>query len=139
MSDPIGGDQSQGDPTGGATPAEGQLYHLSDGNELPPTETLGGPREAPRNYNPEQQRDWVRLMLVTGLLVILGGLVLGAFLGLATEDVETQKNLIQVIGQFVAPITALIGAATGFYFGKEAAHNERPKVSRRGSRTVKRS
>ncbi len=125
MTDRLGG-QDGGDlePQEDAA-VKGELVPVAGSLDLRPLDTLGGLEQLPVDYDQEKQHDWVRFIIVAGLLTILASLVLGAFLGLSSEDADTQKNLVQVTGLFVGPVTALIGAATGFYFGKESSIKER--------------
>ena len=97
-----GGSPANGEPLNSdrGDTEKGTLVPIADSFAVRPTDALGGPQKVPYTYNPEEQQDSVRLILVAGLLIILGGLVVGAFWGLSNENAETQKNLIQVIGQF---------------------------------------
>jgi hypothetical protein len=62
----------------------------------------------------EQKRGWIALILV-GLLVVV---ILLSFAGLFTARIEL-KDLKELLIVILGPLVALVGAATGFYFGEK--------------------
>lgn len=70
-------------------------------------------------YSPEKQRDYVRLTVTIGLLVILGYLVVFASIESASWPAHWQqtKEMLQII---LPAITGIIGTVIGFYFGSAA-------------------
>lgn len=75
------------------------------------------PGQAP--YSPEKQRDYVRLTVTIGLLLILGYLVVFASIESASWPAHWQqtKEMLQII---LPAITGIIGTVIGFYFGSAA-------------------
>lgn len=72
-------------------------------------------------YSPERQRDWVRLIVACGLLLILGYLVVFATVESASYPSHWQqtKEMLQII---LPALTGIIGTVIGFYFGTTAAN-----------------
>jgi len=75
-----------------------------------------GARPELENYNPEKRRDYVRLVISVGLLLILGFVVVWACVESASwkEHWEQTKEMLQIV---MPAIVGLIGSALGFYFG----------------------
>ena len=75
-----------------------------------------GARPELENYNPEKRRDYVRLVISVGLLLILGFVVVWACVESASwkDDWEQTKEMLQIV---LPAIVGLIGSALGFYFG----------------------
>ncbi|HLI77191.1 MAG TPA: hypothetical protein VKV02_09615 [Acidobacteriaceae bacterium] len=71
-------------------------------------------------YSPERQRDWVRLIVTCGLLLILGYLVVFATVESTSYPVHwaQTKEMLQII---LPALTGIIGTVIGFYFGTAAA------------------
>ena len=71
-------------------------------------------------YSPERQRDWVRLIVTCGLLLILGYLVVFATIESTWYRGHGQqaKELLQIL---LPALTGIIGTVIGFYFGTTAA------------------
>lgn len=72
-------------------------------------------------YSPERQRDWVRLIVTCGLLLILGYLVVFATVESASYPSHWQqtKEMLQIL---LPALTGIIGTVIGFYFGTTAAN-----------------
>jgi len=77
----------------------------------PPPSVSPGPE-----YDPAQHREWVRGFLAGALLFILFFVVVAAF---ATIWFGKGANgaLSDLMKLIFAPLVALVGAATGFYYG----------------------
>ena len=80
------------------------------------------PNPQPKAYSPERQRDWVRLIVACGLLLILGYLVVFATIEATSWPAHwTQtKEMLQII---LPALTGVIGTVIGFYFGVTAVAN----------------
>ncbi len=85
--------------------------------------TQGGPLDdlPARPYSPERQRDWVRLIVTCGLLLILGYLVVFATVESASYPAHWSqtKEMLQIL---LPALTGIIGTVIGFYFGTAAAN-----------------
>lgn len=79
----------------------------------------------PKSYSPERQRDYVRLVVTCGLLLILGYLVIWATVESASYPVHWQqtKEMLQIL---LPALTGIIGTVIGFYFGTAASNNNQP-------------
>lgn len=71
------------------------------------------------SYSPERQRDLVRLIVASGLLLILGYLIVFATVEASSYPAHwTQtKELLQII---LPAVTGILGTVIGFYFGTTA-------------------
>ena len=71
-------------------------------------------------YSGERQRDYVRLTVTVGLLLIFGYLVVFASIQSASwpQHWQQAKEMLQII---LPAITGIIGTVIGFYFGTAAA------------------
>lgn len=99
--------------------------------------SLGAPSTTPTEiaqteYNPEEAQDSARkniayaLLGITGL-IILGGFVLAAWALSPNQPIsENLKTVLALLNVVFGPIVALLGSATGFYFGANAAARARP-------------
>ena len=79
-----------------------------------------------RPYSPEKQRDYVRLIVTCGLLLILGYLVVWATIESASWPAHwaQTKEMLQII---LPAVIGIIGTVIGFYFGTAAvANNNQP-------------
>jgi uncharacterized membrane protein len=67
-------------------------------------------------YQSEKQRDYVRLIVTVGLLLILAWIVVWASIESASwrDHWEQTKEMLQMI---LPAVTGLIGSVIGFYFG----------------------
>lgn len=76
-------------------------------------------------YSPERQRDYVRLVVTCGLLLILGYLVVFATVESASYPSHwaQTKEMLQII---MPALTGIIGTVIGFYFGTAAANQGQP-------------
>lgn len=88
-------------------------------DEEPPSLNLAvdeGRRPELEPYNPEKRRDYVRLVVTVGLLLILGFVVVWACVESSSwkEHWEQTKEMLQII---LPALLGLIGSALGFYFG----------------------
>lgn len=67
-------------------------------------------------YNSDEDRERIRGLVALFLSGLLAFVVLGSFIGLAAKLIE-MKDLKELLTIVLGPIIALVGAATGFYFG----------------------
>jgi hypothetical protein len=67
-------------------------------------------------YDPERDREAVRGRIALLLIWILAGIIVASFLTVwgSPDKFPTVKSLLELI---IAPVVALVGSATGFYFG----------------------
>lgn len=69
-----------------------------------------------KEYSPDEDREKVRGNIAMGLVLLLAALILLSFvslwLGLATS--ADLKSILELV---FTPVVALVGSATGFYFG----------------------
>jgi hypothetical protein len=67
-------------------------------------------------YLPDKQRDYVRLIVTVGLLLMLGWIIVWASIESASWPNHWQqtKEMLQII---LPALTGLIGSVIGFYFG----------------------
>lgn len=80
------------------------------------------PNPQPKAYSPERQRDWVRLIVACGLLLILGYLVV--FSTIEATSWPAHWNQTKEMLQIILPaLTGVIGTVIGFYFGVTAVAN----------------
>lgn len=72
-----------------------------------------------RAYSPEKQRDLVRLIVASGLIFILGYVVVFATVEASSYPVHWSqtKEMLQII---LPALTGVIGTVIGFYFGTTA-------------------
>ena len=93
--------------------------------------SLGGPSTTPTpvvpsEYNPVQAQDSARKNIAYALLgitafIILGGFVLASYaLDPKAPVSENLKTVLALLNVVFGPIVALLGSATGFYFGANA-------------------
>lgn len=89
---------------------------------LPPP-TLGAGQ-----YNRDEQLDNARKRIAYSLLAILAGVIvlivfvpLVWFLVNRNTDTELAELVIQLVNIVFGPVVTLVGSATGFYFGAQAA------------------
>ena len=102
------------DPTADHDP---DLVDLDEGQE---DRALHPPAEpATKPYDPEPHRDKMRGYLAVGLGGILAFTVVFSFLIVLWRPDRTE-SVLQVLGVVFAPLVALVGAATGYYFGTRA-------------------
>lgn len=67
-------------------------------------------------YNSDQDRERIRGVVALSLVGLLAAVVLGSFIGLATGWIP-MRDLKELLTIVLGPLIALVGAATGFYFG----------------------
>lgn len=96
---------------------------------------LGAPSTTPtpivsEAYNSVQAQDSARKNIAYALLGMTGGIIVAGFVlasyainsdGPIDENLNTVLSLLNVV---FGPIVALLGSATGFYFGANAAARE---------------
>lgn len=75
------------------------------------------------DYDPEPARDQVRGQIALYLIAILAAMVVASFLLLYAAPWHTER-LVTVLQILFGPVTTLVGAATGYYFG---ANSSKPK------------
>ncbi len=102
-----GNDDREADFTGEAADAEGATAGLAK----PPTSTYA--------YDPAPERESIRGRLAIYLLLLLVGVILISFIGLWVLNKEGFENLKALLELLLAPIVALVGTVTGFYFGEK--------------------
>lgn len=79
---------------------------------LPPGPSLGG------KYDPSQDREKARGLIAQALILILATIVLFAFITLwASRAIVKPEDLKDVVSVLLGAVAALVGSATGFYFG----------------------
>jgi hypothetical protein len=74
------------------------------------------PRLVLKAYDPDQQRDYVRLIVTVGLLLMLGWVIVWSCIESASwsDHWAQTKEMLQII---LPALTGLIGSVIGFYFG----------------------
>ena len=80
----------------------------------PPT---GAYTPVEENYNPEPRRDQARMWLAYILVALLCVVIMASYGSLwlmSSADFPNLKALLELV---LAPVIALVGSATGFYFG----------------------
>ncbi len=92
------------------------LHSAATQTSPPPANTAASP------YSPERQRDWVRLIVTCGLLVILGYVVIFATVESASYPAHwaQAKEMLQIV---LPALIGIIGTVIGFYFGTAASSN----------------
>ena len=91
------------------------LTQSEAGEDARPLRVLDAPE-----YDPAPEREKVRGIIALTLILLLVGTVLLSFLSLWLEWV-TAKDLESLLKLVLAPIVALAGSATGFYFGGKSS------------------
>lgn len=109
--------EGPGTPMDPGTPEGGGRTGEAGSEDLFIGENAGGvsnPRSTP--YDPEPDREKVRGMIALVLVFLLVAIVAVSFLTLWIRDpsFDNLKGLLELI---FAPIIAVVGSATGFYFG----------------------
>jgi hypothetical protein len=82
----------------------------AEGAALPPKEP----------YNPEKTRELARVALAGALTTLLAFLVVAIVIALINGWYMTQDAL-DLLGVLLSPLVALVGAATGFYYGEKVS------------------
>jgi hypothetical protein len=70
-------------------------------------------------YNIDRDREQKRGLIALILVGLLAAVVLLSFAGLLTSRIEL-KDLKELLTVILSPLVALVGAATGFYFGEKS-------------------
>lgn len=107
--------QEAGAPTGHSEPGGSSGFEDFTTQEAgAPTRGLGTPVTEP--YDPEPKREWARAIIALTLIGLLIAIVMASFVTLWVHPdyLEQMRGLLELI---FAPIIALVGSATGFYFG----------------------
>jgi hypothetical protein len=86
-----------------------------DIEEDDPPRPLETPQE--KDYDPEPVRDKARMWLAYILVFLLCVVIGAAYASLWFMDANNFPNLKTVIELVLGPVVALVGSATGFYFG----------------------
>ncbi len=88
---------------------------------------LPGPSLTTASYNRDAELDKARKIIAYALLAILGGVILLlafiplTYLLLVNEANKNQlEPVLQLISIIFGPVVALVGSATGFYFGAQS-------------------
>jgi hypothetical protein len=71
-------------------------------------------------YDPMKARENVRGWIALSLIGLLAGTILVSFILLWIHP-ERSKELHDLLALIFGPLVALVGAATGYYFGSQAA------------------
>ena len=85
---------------------------------LPPERPPLLPREP-------KQREWVRAFLALALVAVFAVEVIFSiwFLAHSCPDLDSAVKALKELAEvFLGPTVALVGAATGFYFGRSQSH-----------------
>ncbi len=91
----------------------------------PRVEDLGDPLPGPVPppdvivYDPSKARESVRGIIALSLIATLGVTILGSFAVIWVHP-DRSKELHDLLGLVLGPLVALVGAATGYYFGSQA-------------------
>lgn len=96
-------------PEAGSEPTENQEEQIDLG-EL----DLGGPVPLLRKPKPVED---TRSQLAFALVFLIGGVILGLFV-LLWFDRITSDDFQKLAGLTLAPLVGLLGAATGYYYGR---------------------
>ena len=75
---------------------------------------------AGREYDPGPARERTRGYLAGGLTVLLGLIIVLAFLLVFTDE-ATVKQTKELLGVVLTPVIGLVGTVVGFYFGEKSA------------------
>ncbi len=80
-----------------------------------------GPEPAPKvvTYDPSKDRESMRGTIALSLIGIFAATIAGAF-ALVWIHPDRSKELHELLGLILGPLVALVGAATGYYFGSQA-------------------
>jgi hypothetical protein len=110
------GDIAQPDPAPDAQAPADEILELDSPGEPPPPPPQ--PIET-RSYDPAPDRENVRGKIAKWLILLLAGIVAGSFVFLwfRPTQIDQLKELLALI---LGPVVALVGAATGYYFGAAA-------------------
>lgn len=79
---------------------------------------ISPPEERRANLNLKQED--VRRWLAVGLMAIFAVEILVSLYIMATGSKETWPDLKELLAMILGPTVALVGSATGFYFGTKA-------------------
>ena len=71
-------------------------------------------------YDPAKARESIRGWIALSLIAMLGA-VLGASLLIIWVHPDRSKDLHDLLTLIFAPLIALVGSATGYYFGSQAS------------------
>jgi hypothetical protein len=71
-------------------------------------------------YDPAPQRESVRGRIALFLIILMAATILGSFAILWFHP-DRDKELHELLSLIFGPLVALVGAATGYYFGSQAA------------------
>jgi hypothetical protein len=86
------------------------------------------PRLALKTYNQDKQRDYVRMIVTVGLLLMLFFVIIWSCIETASwsDHWEQTKEMLQTI---LPALTGLIGSVIGFYFGSGVKGNNNDGVT----------
>jgi len=80
-----------------------------------------GPELAAVPYNPEKTRENYRGIIALILIGLMSTLIAASF-ALFWIHPDRSKDLQQFFSLIFGPVVALVGAATGYYFGSQSAN-----------------
>jgi len=98
-------------------------------DSAPTARKLPEPHLELKPYIPERQRDYVRLIVTTGLFSMLGWIVVWACIASSSspDHWAQTKEMLQMV---LPALTGLIGSVLGFYFGSAAKSSNSNKSGR---------
>jgi hypothetical protein len=132
VSDAESGTEESTDEGGGEILNESDSSGSGGGGSMPPLD-LGSP-QSPRapavqsTYDSNPVNDQARKNIAYALLAIMTIIIFGAFimaswaLGSGGGLEENLKTILSLLNVVFGPVVALLGSATGFYFGVNAAN-----------------
>lgn len=107
-----------------ATPAqrsESASHRRSDGEFVEDETPRKGAALPPQEpFNPEKFREQARAWLAGGLTALLTLVVLSLVAAIVFGHYAT-KDAVDLLGVLLSPLVALVGAATGFYYGGKSS------------------
>jgi hypothetical protein len=103
-------------------PAETAELDAEQGRPSAPDKLPKGPQLV--TYDPAQDREKARGLMAQALILILGTIVLFTFVTLWWSGPYVKPaDLKDLLAVLLGPIAALVGSATGFYFGGKSGNN----------------
>ena len=79
--------------------------------------------ETPLPYNPEKTRENYRGVIALILIALMAAIIAVSF-ALLWLHPDRNKDLQQFFSIVYGPVVALVGAATGYYFGSQSANKQ---------------
>lgn len=117
---------AEGESSAGHHPADDDQEYF-DLTEDPEERAYSSELSIPEDfeYDPSEDREWVRGTIALALVAVLAGMVVLAFIYIlislfimkSFRDVEALKTILEIL---FSPVVGLVGAVTGFYFGEKS-------------------